>query len=71
MRLREARSTRAQYQEDAIVDSTIIHGCMEAGEDWLADLVGHLRSAPGFRRRHSCVLLTAHQPEHVRLISRA
>jgi hypothetical protein len=38
--------------EDAIVNS-IIHGCMGAPKDWLADRGGHLRSAPGFRRRHS------------------
>jgi hypothetical protein len=40
-----------------------IHGCMEALKDWLADLVGHLESAPGFRRRHCSVLLKRHQPQ--------
>jgi hypothetical protein len=52
--------------EDAIVNSSN-HGCMERLKDWLADLGGHLRSAPGFRRRHSNVLLTVDHSQTLRL----
>jgi hypothetical protein len=60
--------TSSVISEDAIVNSTT-HGCMERLQDWLADLGGHLRSAPGFRRRHLNVLLSTGHSQRLRLNS--
>jgi hypothetical protein len=60
--------TSSVISEDAIVNSSA-HGCMEHLRDWLADLGGHLRSAPGFLRRHSNVLVTVGHSQRLRLNS--